>query len=636
MESPDVGSPIGPPHPEQTSPPATPQIVDGDADLWTQFAQAATVEAFCRSWLALQCRMIPGVAGGLVLLGPPDRGPFSPTAVWPSPRRSMKHLTEAAQRALTDRRGLLIKRDPNGVPGAPARERYDVAYPIEVGGRLHGVVVLDVAPRPERDLQTVVRRLQWGFGWLELLFRREEAHRDAAIKERLQAVLDLIATALGHGRAYAAAMAFVTAVATRLGCDRVSLGFVRGGRVHPRAVSHSAQFGKQTNLIRAIGRAMDEAFDQRAVVVYPSAPGGAVRVTLAQAELARQHGAGAICSVPLSAAGAVVGVLTLERPADRPFDVPTLEICEAVAGLAGPILELQRRDDRWLVTKAGEACRTQLGHVIGPRHLALKLAALGLAGATAFLALAEGDYRVSATTVLEPVVRRAAVAPFNGYIAEAPVRAGDLVRANQLLCALDDREMKLERLKWLSQQEQLVKQFHEAMAKHNAAQVTILTAQIEQAKAQVALLDDQLAHTRVLAPFDGVVVTGDLSQSLGAPIERGQVLFEVAPIDAYRVALQVDERDIGSVAVGQTGQLMLSGLPTEHLPFTVEKLTPVSTAHEGRNYFRVEARLGGTPERLRPGMEGVGKVEIDRRLLIWIWTHQVIDWVRLALWSWLP
>src|SRR5439155_5351257 len=139
-----------------------------------------------------------------------------------------------------------------------------------------------------------------------------------------------------------------------------------------------------------------------------------------------------------------------------------------------------------------------------------------------------------------------------------------------------------------------------------------------------------------VAPFDGVVVKGDLSQSLAAPVERGQVLFEVAPLDTYRIVLQVDERDVARVAVGQHGQLLLAATPTESLSFTVEKVTPVSTAREGRNYFRVEARLESTPERLRPGMEGVGKIEVDRRLVIWIWTHQVIDWMRLALWKWLP
>jgi hypothetical protein len=69
---------------------------------------------------------------------------------------------------------------------------------------------------------------------------------------------------------------------------------------------------------------------------------------------------------------------------------------------------------------------------------------------------------------------------------------------------------------------------------------------------------------------------------------------------------------------------------------TVQKITPVSEAKEGRNYFRVEAQFDRPHDRLRPGMEGAGKIEIDRRLWIWIWTHQIVDWIRLTVWSWLP
>ena len=68
----------------------------------------------------------------------------------------------------------------------------------------------------------------------------------------------------------------------------------------------------------------------------------------------------------------------------------------------------------------------------------------------------------------------------------------------------------------------------------------------------------------------------------------------------------------------------------------METITPVSTAREGRNYFRVEATLDRTPDRLRPGMEGVGKIVAGRRLHVWIWTRQAIDWLRLKLWAWLP
>ena len=48
-----------------------------------------------------------------------------------------------------------------------------------------------------------------------------------------------------------------------------------------------------------------------------------------------------------------------------------------------------------------------------------------------------------------------------------------------------------------------------------------------------------------------------------------------------------------------------------------------------KSYFRVEAEISAATGRLRPGMEGVGKVEVGDRRLIWIWTHRFVDWLRL-------
>jgi hypothetical protein len=63
----------------------------------------------------------------------------------------------------------------------------------------------------------------------------------------------------------------------------------------------------------------------------------------------------------------------------------------------------------------------------------------------------------------------------------------------------------------------------------------------------------------------------------------------------------------------------------------------VSTAEEGANRFRVEARLEpGDLVRLRPGMEGVGKISVDQRKLAWIWSHKIVHWVRMFFWTWWP
>ncbi|MDH4185896.1 MAG: GAF domain-containing protein, partial [Nitrospira sp.] len=469
--------------------------------------------------------MMGGVRAGMVLLGPADRGPFRPVAIWPEGRSNLKHLTKTAERTLAERRGLVSCGEPD--EGQTQNGHYEIGYPIEARGSLHGAAVLEVTPKSEAKLQGMLRQLHWGAAWLELLFSREAVVAEQATRERIQAALDLVATAVGHDRFYASAMALVTALATSLSCERVSLGFVKRGRTRVIAVSHSAEFKERTNVIRGLAEAMDEAIDQRETIVYPPPPEGASAVMQAHAALANEHGSRALLCVPLEAGGQAVGALLLERSAERPFDRKTVDLCRAVASLVGPVLDIHRREDRWLGAKVWASCTRFVRDLLGPSHVAVKLTTVSLAGLLAFCVFAEGDYRVAAKTVLEPITQRAAAAPFNGYIRQARSRAGDLVHAGDVLCTLDDRELRLERSKSVSKLEEYRKEYHKAVAEREAAKAVIATAQMHQAQSEIALLDDQLAHTRVVAPFDGIVVNGDLSQSLGSPVEKGKVLFEI-------------------------------------------------------------------------------------------------------------
>jgi Barrel-sandwich domain of CusB or HlyD membrane-fusion/GAF domain len=611
----------------------TPGAAQQDSALWAVLASASDSREYCQSWLAIQCRLIPAVVGGVVLLRLEGAEGYNAVAVWPDVRRDMSYLTPTAQQALVERRGVVA---PNKAAkeGAPASTF--IGYPVESVGRLHGVVVLDISPRPDADLQAALRQLHWGAAGLELMFCQQEVARVGETRDKLQTVLEVVASAAAHDRFVAAGTALATDLATRLSCDRVSVGFMHNGQIRIDAVSHSAQFKERTNLMRAIATAMDEAVDQNATVAVPPPAGSSPLVRRAHDALLDEQGSGACCTVVMTSLGKPAGAITLERVANRPFDSGVIELCEAVAALAGPMLEVHRREDRWFGARLVDWWREKLRQLFGPRHAALKLAAISAVVLLAFMLFVKGDFRVSASTVLEPELQLAATAPFNGYIKEAPVRAGDLVKQGTLLARLDDRDLKIERLKWLSQQEELSKGLRSAFADRNLAQVQIVTAQLEQARAQVARVEEQLARTTVAAPFDGVVVSGDLSQNLGAPVERGSILFEVAPLSEFRLVLKVDEGDVAYMQPGQRGTLLMSAFPDDPIGFAVTKVTPVSTPRDGKNFFRIEAKLDRTDPRMRPNMDGVGKVEIDRRSYLWIWTRQAVNSLRLILWSWLP
>jgi multidrug resistance efflux pump len=500
---------------------------------------------------------------------------------------------------------------------------------------LHGAVVLDLAPGPEAALQRALRLLHWGSAWLLDQFRRRALEDTDNKLSRQGLAVDLVATAVQERRFAPSALAIANELAARLHCDRVSIGLEKSGSVEVCAISHTATFDPKMDLARLIGEAMDEVLDLDVALVYPPRDDDEIGA-IAHAELAQEFRDIAVCSVPLLEDGHAVGVLTLERGAGEVFDAETVELCKTVGALLGPILSLKRDNEKSLPARAGTVIINHTQTLVGPRHPGAKLIALLAAGLILLCSVVTWTYRVAAKTVVEGAVQRVIAAPYDGYILESQVRAGDVVQQGQPLARLDDRELRLEQARVNSEREQLLRRQREALAKKDRATISILGAQIEQADAALALVADKLARASLVAPFAGVVVSGDLSQLLGTPVEQGKTLFQIAPLNAYRVILEVDERDIGGVALAQAGELTLSGIPNEHLDFTVQQITPVSTTQDGRNFFRVEAHLQQPSDRIQPGMEGVGKIVVGEKKLIWIWTHSLINWLRLTAWKWAP
>ena len=90
---------------------------------------------------------------------------------------------------------------------------------------------------------------------------------------------------------------------------------------------------------------------------------------------------------------------------------------------------------------------------------------------------------------------------------------------------------------------------------------------------------------------------------------------------------------MAGLEAGQDGQLVIAALPQTTFAVSVRQVVPVAISGEGRNYFRVEATLDEPSLLLRPGMKGVAKINMGQRKLIWIWTHTVVDRLRLWFWS---
>lgn len=444
-------------------------------------------------------------------------------------------------------------------------------------------------------------------------------------------VLQLQAAVLSQEGLAQGAAALATELAAALSCDRVSVGWLEHGCARVIASSHSVDFDSRQAQFEKIGAAMDESVEQAAVIVLPAIEGAAPSVTLAHGEVLALLG-GSVCTVPMVDAGRCVGAITLER-AGRAFDPAETALCEDLACLVGPLLELKRKSGRSPARVTLDALREQLSRLASPAHPARKWVALAIVAAAAAATFVPVSYHVGAPARLEGSVQRIVAAPIDGFLEQVNVRPGDRVRANDVIAELAMRDLQAERAKRQSELAQHENLYGAALARADRTQLVIHHAKAAEAQAQLTLVEHQMQRARIRAPFDGVVIKGDLSQSLGAPVQRGEVLMTLAPDERFRVIIEVDERDIARVRPGQPGRLALAATPGETLGFRVSRILPVAVAADGRNFFEVEAVFDDEGNSLRPGLRGVAKIAVGEHSLLWIATHRVVEWLHLALWS---
>ena len=583
--------------------------------------------AAIQEWLDSYCGDRTGVTGGVVMLTNPADGGLVVAAEWPQQVAQDGALLAAARATAMDQTPFVQPlQNAHDNQGDTARV---ISLPVRSGNRAIGSIALELPNDNAESRRVTLLELERVAASLAtaLDMAAAPAQLDAASVLHFQAIV------LSHDGFAGAATAFATELASAMHFDRVSVGFTNNGYTGVVAISHSADFESKAEIIRAVGEAMDEAVEQGATIVYPGTGGERPQVTLAHAALSRRQG-GIACTIPLASNGRIFGAVTMHRASATTIGKDELTRCEHLVCLVGPILDLKYSNERSWLRRLRQNTRAGWDYVREPGHVKVKAAVCGATAVLAALTFVPVEYRVSAPARLEGAVQRVLVAPVDGFLRQAHVRPGDAVAADQVLVELAEQDMQLERRKWESEVAQHESTYLSALAKSDRAQYAIGRAKASEARAQLELVDQQLSRSRVRAPFAGIVIKGDLSQSLGAPVQRGEVLLTIAPADEFRLIVEVDERDIADVQPGQNGQLALAAMPNSKLDFRVERVTPVASSKDGRNYFEVEGTFDAAAAKsLRPGLQGVAKIKAVDQPLAWIWTHRFIDWVRISLWS---
>jgi biotin carboxyl carrier protein len=466
----------------------------------------------------------------------------------------------------------------------------------------------------------------------------------------LSKTLACLHTALQAANWHTSIAQVVAEIGQRLQCLRVSIGWVINGQLRVVALSDGVVL-EEGAAIPELNQAMLEAVHQRVVLTWPETGPQGAHITLAHQSLYRAQGLVGVISVPLAVRGEVVGVLICERSAPAAamemargqeqvrgaFEAGERQWLLGLLEHLGPLLALQYRLDRPLSERIRSDVRLFRQRLMDPAQSALRWTMVALALVLLYAAMWPMAHRVSGNARLEGAVQRVLSASQDGFLREVMVRPGDLVKAGQVLAKLSDDELQSNRRARQAEVAQHENAFAEAFARGDRAQAAVAQSKVSEAKAQLALIEQQIERATLVAPFDGVVIQGDLRQQLGAPVKRGDPLLTLAPGLDWRVVVEVDESDVAQVQRGQTAELRLAAMPGQAIALVVERVTPVARSTAEGVRYEIEAKptgLGAGLTGLRPGLQGVAKINLSDRPLLWRWGVHAWHWVRMAVWTW--
>ncbi len=511
-----------------------------------------------------------------------------------------------------------------------------VGFPAEATADAMGcvsIVVGEGAPALS-DAGVALLSLLAQFGALRVASSRAEHFQ--ALYGALSSAWDILAEALAFDLALQMAQVLVDKARSQLGAARVSLGFVSRRKVRVVAISGEDIVDRRTNTARLLQAAQAEVqvsgetghFDAGA----PDQERARQLTRCPQHErLARSGGSQAVHSVPLRRDERLVGVWTFEF-GESAFSEEKRQVVHVLAGQVGPVLGLALENDRGVPKRVADGLASAGKWLFGREHPWRKVAAVVLAALVLFGVFGRVHFSVSGSCRLAPAELYVYAAPFDATIEAAPVRPGDTVEPGQVLVEFERDELELRLREALSNRSSQQAQARVLLDEGKTAQYAEARARLQALDAEVQLLEDRLARTTLRARVEGIVIAGDLRQDIGRPVQMGEQLVEVAPLDRLLLEMRVAQGDVTYVEPGQPGTFTTKAQPGREIQFKVGGVRPLPETQDAASYYIAEAIIPASGRPLRPGMEGAARVRVGRRHVTWVLTRQLVDWVRLHVW----
>ncbi|MCA9217352.1 MAG: efflux RND transporter periplasmic adaptor subunit [Planctomycetales bacterium] len=504
-----------------------------------------------------------------------------------------------------------------------------ICAPIQSGNDDSSPEVLAVVLADSANLSLALNALAVACSYQRLWLRGQRVEQDQFVIESLAAIVDLVSTIEGQVSFAAAVNVMTNVVAKHLGCARVAFAeATTSGNIKLRDISGLDSFDDRSETSRAFREAIAESQLHCEITVWPAEADDRRSGLLAHAALARQCHFQSICSTQLCTPdGILVGALLIADSTDAASSDRTKSFVRAASPRIASAIAVSKRSNA--------SVRAQISNVVTGWTrsnktriiLAIVLAIFGLM-------LLPLPYRIRCRCSIEPNSRRYAVSPFDGIVEDTFVEPGDIVKAGDLLAKMDGREIQWELSSVRAELAQVAKQRDVELADRAVTKVLIAQLETQRLNARIDALEYRQDHLNIEAAMEGIVLSGSLEKSQSAPVEVGQVLYEIGPLDDLRIEVEIRNVDIAQVEPGQRVKVWIEGIEGEPIVGSIEQIAPRSELRNDANVFIAKLSLKNDDRRFRPGMRGSARIIGPTHPLAWNLFHKPWQYAMSRLTWW--
>jgi HlyD family secretion protein len=243
------------------------------------------------------------------------------------------------------------------------------------------------------------------------------------------------------------------------------------------------------------------------------------------------------------------------------------------------------------------------------------------------------NFSVPAAGEISPAEQVSVKPEINGRIEQLPVDIGDEVKRGQLLFSLDDKELRNEKASRETeiaraklQLDQAERNFRRAgelaeenlisreLYENSRTEYELAKNTLERSQRDLAIVEERLTKTKILAPFDCTILTRPVSVgqavSGSGGFNSGTEVLTIADLNNLVINAHINQADITRLRQDQEVDVAVEAVAGLNVVGRVERIAPQATIRNNIKGFAVRILLKDVDKRIRPGMTANIKIPV--------------------------